>query len=207
MANEQEERISALADGELDHHQLDALLARMREDDRLRARWARYHLISDALHNNLTHGTRLDISRRVSAALEQEPVIFAPLWQRAVPTRRMVKQAAGVAMAASVTAVAILGAQWMNQESPGTPLASLATVAAPVIPPVVERVALEAPAQGQPLVAQLADGQTVQGQQPAEQIWIRNLDSYLVNHNEYSGSAGMHGVLPYARLVSHESQE
>ncbi|HEY6007249.1 MAG TPA: sigma-E factor negative regulatory protein, partial [Geobacteraceae bacterium] len=60
MANEQEERVSALTDGELDPHQLDSLLARMREDDALRARWARYHLISDALHNNLTRGTQLD---------------------------------------------------------------------------------------------------------------------------------------------------
>ncbi|HEY0722274.1 MAG TPA: sigma-E factor negative regulatory protein [Gammaproteobacteria bacterium] len=213
MANEQEERVSALADGELDSHQLDALLARMREGDALRARWARYHLISDALHNNLTRNVQLDISRRVSAALEQEPVIFAPLWQRAMPTRRMVKQAASVAMAASVTAVAILGAQWVNRDFPETAMPSVASIATPE-GSRVELVALESPANGQPapVVAQLAEGQQVesrpaQGQQLAEQVWIRNLDSYVVNHNEYSGSTGMYGVLPYARLVSHESQE
>lgn len=203
MAKEQEERVSALADGELDPHQLDALLARMRENDALRARWARYHLISDALHNNLTRGTQLDISRRVSAALEQEPVIFAPLWQRAIPSRRMVKQAAGVAMAASVTAVAILGAQWVNHDPSAGAVPAIATVAVPAVPKPVELVALESPVMGQ----QPAATQVAETQKPDEQLWIRNLDSYMVNHNEYSGSSGMHSVLPYARLVSHESQE
>lgn len=202
MANEQEERVSALADGECEPHQLDALLARMREDDALRARWARYHLISDALHNNLTRGTRLDISQQVSAALESEPVIFAPVWQRALPSRRMVKQAAGVAMAASVTAVAILGAQWVNRDMPGAATPSVASVATPATPRAVELVAMESPAQGQATPAQMAEGQ-----KPDEQMWIRNLDSYVVNHNEYLGNSGMYGVLPYARLVSHESQE
>lgn len=202
MAKEQEERVSALADGELDHRQLDALLAQMRKNDALRARWARYHLISDALHNNLTRGTRLDISRRVSAAIEQEPVIFAPLWQRAFPSRRMVKQAAGVAMAASVTAVAILGAQWVNRDMSASAVPALASVATPEPPKTVELVAMESTAMGQPAVAQMAEVQ-----QPAEQVWIRNLDSYVVNHNEYAGSGSMHSVLPYARLVSHESHE
>ena len=196
MANEQEERVSALADGELDSHQLDALLARMREDSALRARWAHYHLISDALHNNLTRGTQLDISQRVSAALENEPVIFAPVWQRAIPSRRIVKQAAGVAMAASVTAVAIFGAQWMNQGMPAAPVAAVATAAVPVAK-TVEVAALDTPANGQqPAAAQAGD-----------EVWVRNFDSYVVNHNEYSGNTGMHGVLPYARLVSYESQQ
>lgn len=186
MANEQDERVSALADGEFDPRQLDGLLARMGEDDALRARWARYHLISDALHNNLTRGTKIDISQRISAALEQEPVIFAPVWARLRPSRRMVRQAAGVAVAASVTAVAILGAQWVNQEQPAVSMA-MAGGGAPTL------VAME---QAAPEVA--PDNQ---------EVWMRSLDSYVVNHNEYSGSADMHGVLPYARLVSHESQQ
>ena len=203
MANEQEERVSALADGELDPHQLDDLLARMRKDDALRARWASCHLISDALHNNLTRGTQLDISRRVSAAIEQEPVIFAPVWQRALPSRRMIKQAAGVAMAASVTAVAILGTQWVNRDITSSPIPSVASVTKPATSNVVELVALESPQMAQPAAAQV---QVAEAQNPSEQVWIRNFDSYVVNHNEYAGGS-MHSVLPYARLVSHESQE
>lgn len=203
MANEQEERVSALADGELDPHQLDDLLARMRKDDALRARWASCHLISDALHNNLTRGTQLDISRRVSAAIEQEPVIFAPVWQRALPSRRMIKQAAGVAMAASVTAVAILGTQWVNRDITSSPIPSVASVTKPATSNVVELVALESPQMAQPASAQV---QMAEAQNPSEQVWIRNFDSYVVNHNEYAGGS-MHSVLPYARLVSHESQE
>lgn len=201
MANEQEEKVSALTDGELDPRHLDALLARMREDNTLRTRWAHYHLISDALHNNLTRGTQLDISQRVSAALENEPVIFAPLWQRMRPSHRMVKQAAGVAIAASVTAVAIFGAQWMNHEMPTAPVTAVAAAASPGIN-TVEVAALDAPANGQP-----ATTQAPAGKQTGEEVWVRNFDSYVVNHNEYSGNTGMHGVLPYARLVSYESQQ
>ncbi len=201
MANEQEERVSALTDGELDPHQLDSLLARMREDDALRARWARYHLISDALHNNLTRGTQLDISQRVSAAIENEPVIFAPLWQRMRPSRRMVKQAASVAMAASVTAVAILGAQWANLGMATGPVAVVAATATQA-PQKVEVAELEPEANGQAVKPQATDGA-----QAADEVWVRNLDAYVANHNEYAGGNGMRGVLPYARLVSYESQQ
>ena len=43
---------------------------------------------------------------------------------------------------------------------------------------------------------------------PAQQAAVRNsLNPYLVNHNEYSASSGMQGVLPYARIVSYESNQ
>ena len=32
----------------------------------------------------------------------------------------------------------------------------------------------------------------------------KNLDIYLVNHNEYAVIRGMQGMLPYVRIVSHE---
>jgi hypothetical protein len=33
------------------------------------------------------------------------------------------------------------------------------------------------------------------------------LAPYLVNHNEYSVSSGMHGMLPYVRIVGHKGGE
>ena len=33
------------------------------------------------------------------------------------------------------------------------------------------------------------------------------LAPYLVNHNEYSVSSGMHGMLPYVRIVGYESRQ
>ena len=198
MAHEHEEKLSALVDGELEHRQIDALLARVREDDELRARWASYHLISDALHNNLSQGVELDISRRVSAAIEKEPVIFAPVWQRLRPSRRLIKQAAGAAVAASVTAVALLGAQWVNL-GPG------AMVADGGLQPTAQ-VAVVTPAQQGSSATLVSLDQQGSGD-GNEQAWAQSLDSYVVNHNEYAGSTGMHGVLPYARLVSYESRQ
>jgi hypothetical protein len=34
----------------------------------------------------------------------------------------------------------------------------------------------------------------------------RDLDAYLVNHNEYSVNGGMQGMLPYVRIVGQDSQ-
>jgi sigma-E factor negative regulatory protein RseA len=199
MAHEHEEKLSALVDGELEHRQVDELLARVREDDELRARWASYHLISDALHNNLSQGVDLDISRRVSAAIEQEPVIFAPIWQRLRPSRKLIKQAAGAAVAASVTAVALLGAQWVNL-GPGAMVADGTGTL-----PTTQLVAEAPSAQDGSSAALVAlDQGNGDGN---EQVWAHSLDSYVVNHNEYAGSTGMHGVLPYARLVSYESRQ
>ena len=34
---------------------------------------------------------------------------------------------------------------------------------------------------------------------------VQNLDMYLVNHNEFAANRGMQGMLPYVRLVGHDS--
>lgn len=83
------------------------------------------------------------------------------------------KQAAGIAIAASVTAVAIFSFQAMN---PGAGALSASTV-----------------------VAGMPDNATTDPSTEADAA----LDPYLVNHNEHATSAGMHGMLPYVRLVSH----
>jgi sigma-E factor negative regulatory protein RseA len=169
MANNIEEQLSALVDGEIGDKELDTLLVYMRSDPALRERWGRYNLISDALHKNLPRRVDHDLHARVARALAEEPVVLAPQ-----PHRRRLspwaKQAAGIAVAASVTAMAILGFQTLH--APGAAPAATTVASA---------------------------GQDV----AAEPEW----DPYLVNHNEHAVSAGMHGMLPYVRLVSHGESE
>ena len=179
MAEEKKEWVSALADGELTGNELKRGLDAMRQDTQLLASWSRYHLIRDALHSNLEEHVVPDLSLRVATALEREPVLLAP--QRS--PRPWLRHAAGLAVAASVTGVAILGISHMNDETgPGS-----VSIAANQ---PQDYVRLE-----QPLATATADPKVSNSE---------HLAPYLVNHNEYAVSSGMHGMLPYVRIVGHK---
>ncbi len=179
MAEQKQEWVSALADDELAGDELRQGVDALRQHPELLASWSRYHLIRDALHSNLEEQLLPDLSRRVSAALEHEPVILAPRHSR----RPWFRHAAGLAVAASVTGVAILGIRQMNEESGAVSVA--ATTPAPQ-----EYVRLEQP----PMVA--AKPKASGGE---------HLAPYLVNHNEFAVNSGMQGMLPYVRIVGHKA--
>jgi len=176
MADQKNEWISALADGELAGDELKRGLDAMRNDPSLLESWSRYHLVRDALHSNLEAQVMPDLSERIAAALIDEPVVLAP--QRT--HRPWFRHAAGIAVAASVTGVAIFGITGMNDEREGP-----ATIAANQ---PQEYVRMEQPVAAQ---AQVVNGE--------------HLAPYLVNHNEYAVSSGMHGMLPYVRIVGYKA--
>jgi sigma-E factor negative regulatory protein RseA len=177
MAEQKKEWVSALADGELAGDELKRALDAMRQEPELLTSWSRYHLIRDALHSNLEDRVMSDLSLRVAEALEREPVILAP--QRA--PRPWLRHAAGLAVAASVTGVAILGISNLDEESGSVSVAANAPQ---------EYVRLE------PQLASVAANPQVSNRE--------QLAPYLVNHNEYAVSSGMHGMLPYVRIVGHK---
>ena len=185
MAEDKKEWISALADGELGDGQLGKALEALRGDASMQTSWSRYHLIRDTLHSNLESRIATNLHQRIAAAIEQEPVLLAP--QR--PQRSWLRHAAGLAVAASVTGVAVLGVQQMNSSEQAKPAATMAEVMQPQ-----NIVRIEEPA--------VAANSLPEGQQDNQ-----NLAPYLVNHNEYSVSSGMHGMLPYVRIVGHKSEK
>jgi len=181
MQENPEEEVSALLDGELRGRQLQEALDRLQQEPQRRERWHRYNLISDALRGNLPPYLSEQVQERVSRALESEPHILAP--RRRFP--HLARQAAGLAIAASVSAVAILALQQNGvEETP--PAAALAERSDSSAAPSV--VALDPP------------------QQPVPQN-DSHLSPYLVNHNEYSASTGMQGMIPYMRIVGQQPQE
>ena len=194
MTTENDEWLSALADDELHGQAMQQGIDALLKDPALKRRWANYHAIRDGLHGESAPQLGQELEQRVRAALADEPTILAP--RR--PSRAVLRHAAGLAVAASVTGVAILGIQHFNHSGlPGMDssvpsLASSAPVAAESIARVDSRATS---ARAQPPV------------QEAEGEWIRNdqLAPYLVNHNEYSSSTNMHGMLPYVRIVGHGS--
>jgi negative regulator of sigma E activity len=102
-----------------------------------------------------------------------------------------VRPLAAGAIAASVAMVAVLSVSSLRQsETPVVP-----TLA--VVPPVNE------------IATTVTQVNATDGEQ-----WERldpridkRLAGYLVNHNEYAASRGVQGVMPYVRIVGHDTSE
>lgn len=136
------QRISELADGELDGHEAAGAYAALKSGGEALEAWRRYHLISDAMRDTrlLSEG----FAQRVTARLAQEPTVLAPA-ARTAPARSLPWYATRVA--AGVAAIAFVGFAAVNTFDQGSgqqplaqqpkPAASVA-VSAPVIVPASE---------------------------------------------------------------------
>lgn len=173
------EQLSALLDDELDTGEHALLLRQLARDPGLREQLSRYQLISDAMHDNLPAQVDPAFHRRVVDALQgQAPATATPA------AGRLLRPVAGLALAASVAAVAVVSLQNIRGQSPSaTPV--VATAPSP-----------DNYIRAEHTPAPVARVHTSPG-----------LDVYLVNHNEFAVNRGMQGMLPYMRIVGQESQQ
>ena len=191
MNDEKLEQISALVDDELEHGSRFVLHA-LASDEAQKVTWGRYHLIGECLRGQLPAHVDMQLAVRISKVLHDEPVA-----QRSQRYQRLLRPAAGLAIAAAVAAVAVLGVRQIGSGP-----------AATAMPPV----AYNTPAT-------TSDYQTVTvtagpvPQQPARNYSApaddaqSRLNRYLVNYNEYRANSGVQGTLPYVRIVAHEVEE
>ena len=70
------DQLSALIDGELGIESAEHLIASAKAGGELKQCWAHYHLIGDVMRGEVNNSH--SISARVMAALENEPIVFAP---------------------------------------------------------------------------------------------------------------------------------
>ena len=181
MSKETDASISALLDGELPPQALDRTLSALAADDRLRREFGRYQLIGDAMRGEVTSARTLEIADAVRARLAQEPTVMAPR-RAARPAWR--RPAAGVALAASVAAVAIaLGPRLFTPDTGGSPS-------------LVER-----PAGPLPTFVARTDARLVPRLRASDES---RLSRYLVDHNEYANRAPVSGFMPYATFVGYD---
>jgi sigma-E factor negative regulatory protein RseA len=128
------EKISEMMDGELTARECRSQIRRIEGDPALTDGWETYHLIRDALRNEVAVGPAFH--KRLHEQLEKEPAILAPHMRL---TSRAVRYT--LPMAAGLAGVAIVG--WLalsSSEMPGTaqtvaeraPAAPAATAAAAV---------------------------------------------------------------------------
>ena len=183
--NDQTDKLSTLMDGEL--RDQDKWLEKLAKDEEMKDVWKRYHLARDAMKGQLSDFPALDISAAVSESLKDEPIILTPLWRRISP-KYVMKQAAGLAVAAAVGTIAVLSVQQTQIVSPDTNTLASATNQQ-VVP-------LSAPSTGQ--IRQVS----FTTRKKLDAAVESKLSGYLVNHNEFATSVRVSGVMPYTRIVS-----
>lgn len=172
------EKLSALADNELDELEERRVLAALKGDAALRGTWERYHLVRSALRQELEIVVAQDVTEQVAKRIESEPSHVSSF--RHHRTARLVGT---LAIAASVAAIAIVGVQWINRP-----------VSAPPAP-----LAANKPAPEKIIRASTMRWDTKEPE--AENA----LNAYLVEHNEFASASGFGGMMPYARVVSYDN--
>ena len=180
------ERLSALIDGELTGVEYGHAIDEIQLKPELKQRWKRYHIASDGLKKSLPPALlKTDFSVRVMQAVDAEPTVLAPR-HITYKVNPVTKQLAGLAIAASVTAVAVLGAQSWHVQQSAEPVA---TVAQAVTPPINNEI--------RPVAALTADNA------PLPDHVQSQINQYLLNHNQNALAAQR--MLPYARIVGYSS--
>ena len=185
------ENVSVLMDGELGPQEAQRVLADIGKNEELRARWATFHQIRDAMRDRFQVSE--DFSRRVFERLEQEPTVLAPRPHVAGRVGRIVLPLSAAAAAAMV------GWLVLNTGLPGGLVEQAADSAAK---PAAQTVAV---AESRPQ-AESPAGNFAQPNPAVEVQYVSvpvspRLQDYLIVHQEYSPSSTMQGLAPYIRTV------
>ena len=220
------EEISAFVDGELRGPARDWIVGMLYGDSELRRAWERFHLIGDAVRKVGPVPGAGSIAGKVSEALSGERIV--PFRPRA--WRLGIGPLPGLALAASVAAIAILGIRGLDDGGGGQLPVAGASRHEVAASPATAVAAAETPAAGASRQKAAGSPTTLAGivtdpapshvaatagRNPRRETtrlqWSdaapdaeARLNAYLVNHNEFAGH-GVRGVLPYVRVVGYQS--
>lgn len=175
MTDRIKEQLSAFLDGELPEPESALLLKRLERDDELRGALSRYSLIGAVLRSDGDVPAARQVAARVSAAIAREP---APGGLRLAGLRELARPAAGLGIAASVAAAAVMLAPQFGAQvatAPSAVVAQQAQVLVEPVAPVTEAVEELEPTYTTPPAADAGPGLP-----PAE------LANYLVAHYGYA---------------------
>src|SRR5215218_814505 len=179
------ERLSALADGELDSTGSTASCAAWTRDAGLRGDWHAWHLIGDVLRSeDLASDPRHDraFCAELGSRLQAEPVVLAPApmvadpaVQRSPARARPGRWTAAGAVAAGVVMVVGTFAVVRPGDSPSTATVAQADTPATVTAPA-------APSEAAQPVAIVADSKVIRDAQ---------LERYLEAHKQFAGTSAL----------------
>jgi sigma-E factor negative regulatory protein RseA len=186
MTEQELERLSALLDEQLEPQDTTHKIGQLLKKQSVYQHWYRYHLIGDAIRQELGPAVNPQLAAQVSKRLEQEPVVLAPTALKQADTNRWFKPAAGIAIAASVALMVVAFApQLINAPSsiPTTDLAKATQTTKPIL--------------------YVAEDGTRWDLLQKPKVESR-LNNYLVNHQELAPVSNMKGIMPYASFVSYD---
>ena len=182
MSDTIKEQVSALVDGELPEAERELLQRRMASDGELQATWQRYHLIRDAM--------REDLPEFISKTSSTDYIQHTDVPQTEVPApvstlQRLTRPLAGIAIAASVAMLAVVGVLYNTDSIAPQPAAQIA--------------------DSQP--TELPDRYLVvprSGWQSAKPAVVSHLNGYLVDHSNYAGFGARQSIIPYSRIAGYD---
>ena len=185
------EQLSAYVDGELPDEERELLQRRLLADGELQSSWQRYHLIRDAMRSELPDY----IPRNHEAITLNDDTQDVPGDRlhatasagAAISLQRFARPAAGFAIAASVAMLAVVGVLY-NKDS-------LGPQQAPQI------------ATSKPVKQSLPDNYIIvprTGWESAKPAVVSHLNSYLVDHSNYSGFGASQSIIPYSRVAGYD---
>jgi len=189
MQNDQE-TLSTAIDGETGNRD-HAMLQRIAADPDARATWARYHLIGDVMRDNLTEVAPTGFSTRLRNEITSEPTVLAPRQRQ----RSRLRPVMGLAIAASVAALAVVGIKQLTPEN-SLHSAPDIVVTTSALSNADQLAVLARPPEAQPIIDR--SNETTRPSQ-------RRLNSYLVKFNAQRSSLAVPGVNPYVRIVGFQS--
>lgn len=201
------ENISVLMDGELDAQEMQAPIREMRSNDEHKSCWEHYHLIGDALRNNLPNHVDPSFAARVSQAIAEEapPSVETPFTTESSPQsvgsvdnekrHAVARPFLGFAMAASVAAVAYLGVGMITVEEQGF---------SPTVASVAPTTTLPISKQNVPMSGlHTAQGQHWSEAKPAVES---RLNDYLQSHQNHAATMPMNNRMVFSSKVLENSQ-
>ena len=179
MVDSVKEQISACLDGELPERELPLLSKRLGHDAEFKATLTRYALISETLRTGEAVHLPEDFAATVMARIANEPA-SQPVKRFSPRMLQRLRPAAGIAVAATVAALAVFSVQQSG-----------------LIPPSSEVVADTSTALAPATVSEETDRYVVPSMPSTSSAFIpaTRLTNYVVAHSEYSSPLGRRSVL------------
>ncbi|MEE4660027.1 MAG: sigma-E factor negative regulatory protein [Halieaceae bacterium] len=220
MNDQLRQSLSALMDGEAGPAELDEILDGI-DEPQLRETWRRYHLASHQTQGAVETVQTLDISARVMAVLANEPahapnntglesasdhLETAPEIQPVGRWTRFLQPLVSVAVAASVAAVVVLGAQYTGFGGQNEVAAPAVTEVAESTSPVV-LLGGAANLAGYAPPSRVAPATGTVSTADYNALAQERLQRYILSHAEEASLNTPQGMMPYARVATFKSEE
>ncbi|NND65988.1 MAG: sigma-E factor negative regulatory protein [Halioglobus sp.] len=202
MNDKLRESLSALMDDEANELEFERILANAGGNEELRETWTRYNLARQAADGQRVGLTGMDISRRVSAAIEQEEQ-GGEVEQNSSLGQRLLRPLVSFGVAASVATVVLVGGQQLagvSTQDSSNIAASIPSAPSyinmPGANPVQARLGTEAVPIAQPAARALY-----------RQLAEERMQQHMQEHAEHAALNTPHGLLPYARVPVIEKRD